>query len=221
MFIGHFGAGLAGKKPAPQVSLGTLFLASQWLDLLWPLLLLFGIEHVVINPGDTIMTPLNFSDYPYSHSLIFVLAWSIIIGGIYFFIKRNVKNSLIVGLLVLSHWVLDLFVHRPDLPLLTSGPNVGFGLWNSPVIAIILESVIFILGVWFYISATSAKDKIGTYAFWALIVFLVIIYFGNIMGPPPPDVKSIAYLGLTQWLLVLWAYWVDRHRVAAGYRLKG
>lgn len=212
MFIGHFGAGLAGKKPAPKVSLGTLFLAAQWLDLIWPLFLILGIEHVVINPGDTKMTPLNFTDFPYSHSLILVLCWTIILAGVYFFIKRNVRNSLIIGLLVLSHWVLDLFVHKPDLPILLSGPNAGFGLWNSPIIAILLESVIFILGIWLYMTTTTANDKIGKYALWGLIVFLVIIFIGNIAGPPPPDVNSIGYIGLLQWIFVIWAYWVDRHR---------
>jgi hypothetical protein len=212
MFIGHFGAGFAGKKPAPRISLGTLFLAAQWLDLIWPLFLLLGIEHVVIIPGDTKLTPLSFTDYPYSHSLMFVLFWGIILGGIYFFIKKNVMNSIIVGVLVLSHWVLDLLVHKPDLPILKSGPDVGFGLWNYPVIAIVLEAIIFIIGVWLYISTTTAKDKIGSIALWALIIFLVIIYIMNILGPPPPDLKSIGFIGLLQWLFVVWAYWIDRHR---------
>lgn len=214
MFIGHFGAGLAVKKPAPALSLGTLFLAAQWLDLIWPLFLLLGIEHVVIVPGDT-QQPLRFTDYPYSHSLMFVVFWGIIIGGIYFFFKKNSRNAIIVGLLVLSHWVLDLIVHNPDLPVMKSGPEVGFGLWNYPLAALLIEAVIFIVGVWLYLSATKAKDKIGTFAFWGLIIFLVIIHIGNFFGPPPPDTKSIGFIGLLQWLFVIWAYWVDRHRAIA------
>jgi hypothetical protein len=212
MFLGHYGVGLAGKKPAKTISLGTLFLAAQWLDLIWPIFVIPNIEHVVINPGITKMTPLDFTDYPYSHSLLFVLGWSVVIGLIYFLIKRNKRNALIVGLLVLSHWVIDLFVHRPDLPLIPGGPYLGFGLWNLPVIAIILEAAIFIAGVAIYVSATLPKDKIGSYGFWSLMIILVLIYIMNFVGPPPPDVKAIGYAGLGLWLFVIWAYWADKHR---------
>ena len=94
MFIGHYGIGLAAKKPAKTLSLGTLFLAAQWLDLIWPVLLILNIEHVELNPGDTKMTPLNFIDYPYSHSLIYVLGWSLLVGAVYFLIKKNKRNAL-------------------------------------------------------------------------------------------------------------------------------
>jgi len=212
MFIGHFGVGFAAKKPASKVSLGTLFMAAGWLDLIWPILLILNIENVQINPGDTKMTPLNFVEYPYSHSLVYVLGWSILLGIIYYLLRKNKKNALIIGLLVLSHWVLDLFVHRPDLPILVSGPFVGLGLWNLPVIAVILEAGIYILGIAIYISKTKATDKIGVYGLWSLIVFLALIHTANLTGPPPPDEKMIGYAGLSMWLLVLWAYWADRHR---------
>lgn len=212
MFIGHYSIGLAAKKPAKTLSLGTIFLAAQWLDLIWPLFIILGIEHVTLNPGDTKMTPLSFIDYPYSHSLLFVLGWSIIFGVIYFSIKKNKRNALIVGLLVLSHWVLDLFVHRPDLPILISGPYVGLGLWNLPIVEIILEFGIFILGVWLYFSTTTPKDKIGIYAPWSLVIFLGLIHVVNLTGPPPPDVKAIGFAGLGMWLFVIWAYWADKHR---------
>ena len=131
MFIGHFGVGLGAKKAAPGISLGTLFLASQFLDLLWPTLLLFGWEHVKIQPGITDLVPLNFTDYPYSHSLLFAILWGIVIGGIYLLVKKNFRGAIILALCVLSHWVLDLPVHRPDLPLFPgSAMFVGFGLWN-------------------------------------------------------------------------------------------
>lgn len=212
MFIGHYGVGLAAKKPAKTISLGTLFLAAQWLDLIWPILVLLNIEHVVIEPGNTQLTPLDFTYYPFSHSLLFVLGWSIVLGVVYYFIKKNKRNALIVGLLVLSHWVLDLLVHRPDLPLIPGGPYVGLGLWNIPLVAVILEFLIYIGGIVLYINTTSAKDKIGTYGFWSLTVLLAVIYVINIAGPPPPDVDAIGWAGLLLWLFVLWAYWIDRHR---------
>jgi hypothetical protein len=214
MFIGHYGVGLAAKKPAKSISLGTLFLAAQWLDLIWPILVLLNIEHVVIESGNTQLTPLDFTYYPFSHSLVFVLGWSIVLGVVYYFIKKNKRNALIVGLLVLSHWVLDLLVHKPDLPLIPGGPFVGLGLWNIPLIAVILEFLIYIGGIVLYVNTTTAKDKIGTYGFWSLTVLLAVIYVINIAGPPPPDVDAIGWAGLLLWLFVLWAYWIDRHRKA-------
>ena len=214
MFLGHYGVGLAAKKPAKSISLGTLFLAAQWLDLLWPILVLMNIEQVAIQPGDTKLTPLEFTHYPYSHSLLFVLIWGIVLGGVYYLIKKNKRNALIIGLLVLSHWILDLIVHKPDLPLVPGGPYLGFGLWNIPVIAVILESIIYLGGIYLYVKTTTPKDKIGVYGFWSLIVLLALIYVINLAGPPPPDADSIGWAGLLLWLFVLWAYWADKHRIA-------
>ncbi len=213
MFIGHYGVGLAAKKPAQKISLGTLFMAAQWLDLIWPIFLVLNIEHVTIHQGDTKMTPLNFDFYPYSHSLFFVVIWSVLFGCIYYIIKRNWKNSIILGLLVLSHWLLDLIVHRPDLGLYPGGPVEGFGLWDTPVIAITIEAFIYITGVYLYFSATKPKDKIGTFASWGLAVFLALGYIANLLGPVPNDAKMLGYESLSLWLLVLWAYWADRHRI--------
>ena len=118
MFIGHFGAGLAAKKLDSSPSLGTLFFASQFIDLLWPFFLLMGLESVKIDPGNTAFTPLDFISYPFTHSLAGVLVWSILFGVVYYWRKKQLKTSLILGGLVLSHWVLDFFTHRPDLLLI-------------------------------------------------------------------------------------------------------
>ena len=213
MFIGHFGVGLGAKKAAPGISLGTLFLASQFLDLLWPTLLLFGWEHVKIQPGITDLVPLNFTDYPYSHSLLFAILWGIVIGGIYLLVKKNFRGAIILALCVLSHWVLDLPVHRPDLPLFPgSAKFVGFGLWNHAAVAILLEGAVFLTGLGLYLNATVARNNAGRYGFWGLILFLAAIHLLNLFGPPPASVKAIAWAGELQWLFVLWAYWVDRNR---------
>jgi membrane-bound metal-dependent hydrolase YbcI (DUF457 family) len=127
MFIGHFGTAFAAKKIVPQPSLGTLILAAQFIDLLWPVLLLLGFEKVAIDPGNTTVTPLDFYHYPISHSLLGVLGWGVLLGVVYYLIKKNWKSSLVLGTLVLSHWLLDLLTHRPDLPLIP-GLDMKVGL---------------------------------------------------------------------------------------------
>lgn len=213
MFLGHFAMSLAAKKPAPQVSLGTLFIAAQLIDLLWPLFLLLGIEHASIDIGNTTVTPLNFYDYPFTHSLAGVLLWSCAFGLIHYAARRDTRNALILGGVVLSHWILDLMTHRPDLPLwFSGGPYVGLGLWNSLPGTVIVEAGLFILGVYLYITSTTPKDRIGSIGFWSLAAFLAVTYFANLAGPPPPDVATIAVAGNATWILVAWAYWIDRHR---------
>jgi membrane-bound metal-dependent hydrolase YbcI (DUF457 family) len=213
MFIGHFGTGFAVKKIAPAISLGTLFLAAQFIDLIWPILLLLGIEQVLIEPGNTMVTPLNFTYYPFTHSLLAVVVWGIIIGVIYYLFKKNFWNSVWLGLLVPSHWVLDLLTHRPDLPLMPGSEiKVGLGLWDSLMGTVVIEVFIFISGVYLYLKATRAKNRTGSIALWTLVLFLVLVYISNLVGPPPPSSKMIAWVGLTQWLLVFWAYWIDRNR---------
>lgn len=217
MFIGHFGVGLGTKRAVPKVSLGTLFLAAQFLDLLWPTFLLLGWEQVEIQPGNTQMAPLNFTHYPISHSLLMACLWGILVGGIFFLIKRKKIGALVLGLCVVSHWVLDLLVHRPDLPLYPGGSIMaGFGLWNYPVVEIIIEGLIFFIGLWLYLQATESKNKVGTYGFWALIIFLLLVHVSNIFGSPPPNTTAIAWAGQSQWILVIWAYWVDHNRSVAG-----
>lgn len=215
MFIGHFAAGFGAKKIAPTASLGTLFLAAQFIDLLWPTLLLAGIERVEIDPGNTAFTPLNFVFYPITHSLVAVVFWASLFALAYMLIRRNVRAAVTIGLLVLSHWLLDLVTHRPDLPLVPGGRVfVGLGLWNSITWTLIIEYVLFGFGVCLYLRATTAKNRTGTWALWSLVVFLAVVHLANAFGPPPPSVGMIAWAGHATWLLVAWGYWIDRNRVA-------
>ncbi len=213
MFIGHFAVGMGAKAAAPRVSLGTLFLASQFVDLLWPTLLLFGLERVKIVPGITTVTPLDFEHYPITHSLLMAMVWGLLFGLVYWIFQKNKIGAIVLGLCVASHWLLDLLVHRPDLPLIPGGATrLGIGLWNSLPATLIVEGLLFVLGIWLYLRSTTAKNRVGRFAFWGLAAFLSIIYIANLFGPPPPDVPSIAWAGHLQWLFVLWAYWVDRNR---------
>lgn len=213
MFIGHFGIGLGAKEAAPRVSLGMLFLAAQFLDLLWPTFLLLGWERVEIDPGNTAMTPLNFSYYPLSHSLLMATIWGILIGLGYYLVRHRRYEAIILALVVISHWILDLLVHRPDLPLyFGNSMKVGLSFWNNVPLASMLEGLIFAAGLLFYLNATKAKDRIGRIGFWFMIVLLLAIHLNNLWGPPPTSTRAIAWAAELQWLFVLWAFWIDRHR---------
>jgi hypothetical protein len=212
MFIGHFAAAFAGKRIAPEVSLGTLILAAQWLDLLWPTLLLLGVERVDIDPSLPGLTPLAFVHYPYSHSLLSVLAMAALFGGAHWLLRRNLRAAVLLGALVLSHWLLDVVVHRPDLPLLPAGPMLGLALWEHPLWAIAFELALFAAGVALYLRATPDAARGARIGFWVLVIFLLGVHAGNVFGPPPPSVEAIAWVGQAQWLLVLAGYAIDWRR---------
>ncbi len=213
MFIGHYAMGMAAKKMDPKLSLGTTFLASQLLDLLWPLFLLWGFEKVEIEPGNTLFTPLNFVSYPFSHSLVAALVWALVLGAIYYSVKKNQKGAVLLALLVISHWVLDYVTHRPDLPLsFSQETKVGLGLWNNKIMTILIEVFLLAAGCYLYITATQTKNRIGNLALWGFILFIVIIYFFNVFGPPPPSTEAIPYAGFAQWLFIIWGYWIDHNR---------
>lgn len=212
MFIGHEAVALAAKRFVPRTSLGTLVMAVGWLDLVWPVFLLLGIEHVRIDPGNTAFTPLDFWDYPYTHSLLFAVIWAVVFGAVYFLIRRDSRASCITALAVLSHWALDALVHRPDL-LLVPGGNIrfGLGLWNSIPATLTIEIAMFGAGIIIYLRSTTAKAAIGNISFWSFVIVLMAIYFSSI-NSPPPDERVLAYLALLGWLPVAWGYWIDRTR---------
>ncbi|MGI9259679.1 MAG: hypothetical protein ACR2QQ_12660 [Gammaproteobacteria bacterium] len=216
MFIGHFALAFGAKKFAPNASLGILFLACQFADLLWPNLVLLGVEQLEIDPGNTLMTPLNFLHYPFSHSLVSLLLWAALLAGSYALLaKTGARVATVVGLLVVSHWVLDVITHRPDMPIaLGESARIGFGLWNAPLIAVALELALMAAGVWLYLAQTTAKDRIGTIGLWSLVIFLLIVYTANLLGPPPPSATAVAWSAQAMWLIVAWGYWVDSHRIS-------
>jgi len=214
MFIGHFAIGFGAKRLAPQVSLGILFLACQLADLVWPNLVLLGIETLSIKPGATVMTPLDFSSYPYSHSLIALLIWASAFAALYMVLSRSgSKAAVVIAALVFSHWVLDVLSHRPDMPItLGDTPKIGVGLWNYPIVAIPIELLLFGIGVWFYSRCTKPLNRKGSIGLWVLVLFLLIVYLANVFGPPPPSTTAVAWSAQAMWLIVAWGFWVDRNR---------
>jgi len=208
MFIGHYALAFWAKKIDKIPSLAIMFVAVQFLDLIWPIFVLLGVETFEIDPGNTEITPLNFTFYPYSHSLLMTLVWAILFALVYFGFTKNKKGSILLGVLVCSHWILDFLTHRPDLPLTPfTQLRVGLGLWNLPLIEMALETGLFLIGAFLYLKTGLVRRKI---AFWLFIVLFLLIHFMNIFGPPPPSINAVAWSANLMWLFVLWAWWIQK-----------
>ena len=216
MFLGHFGLAFAGKRAAPALSLGLLFLAVGWADLLFFPLALAGVEHFRIAPGATAVTPMDFYDYPISHGLVGLAVAGLVLGSGYFLFRRQKAAAIVFGLWVVSHWFLDAFVHRPDMPILTGQPYFGLGIWNSVPLTVAVEAIALGAGLAIYLRTTRAVDRTGAWALWSLVVFLVLLWVASVAGPPPPSERIVAWSGVGMWLLVPWGYWIDRHRAIVG-----
>ena len=215
MFIGHFALGFAAKRLAPRVSLAVLFGAVQLADMIWPVFVATGLEVVRIDPGNTAMTPLDFVSYPYSHSLLFLAIWGVLLGWIYQLAGRHRGVFPLLALLVMSHWVLDFATHRPDMPLYPGGPKLGLSLWNSIPATVAIETALFAAGVWIYTRATRPKDAIGRWGLVGIVLLLSVSYVGAAFGDPPPSVTALWIVSLAGAALgTLLSWWVDRHRAA-------
>jgi hypothetical protein len=212
LFLGHYGLALASKRAAPRTSLGLLTLAGNLADCIWPILLLLGVERVRLVPGLMAASEFDFESYPWSHSLLTGVLAGVALGLAVYAWKRDLRGALVVAALVPSHWLLDLPFHRPDLPLWPGGPMVGLGLWNSVPVTLLLEGALFLGGLWAYARQTRPLDRIGSWALWAMVAFLGLIYVGSMFSPAPTDAGVIAWSSLTLWLFVPWTAWVDRHR---------
>ena len=214
MFLGHYGVAFAAKRVAPRTSLGWLVFAGEFLDELWPLLLLLGVEQVRIVPGLMAMRALQFVHYPWSHSLLMAIVWGILVAALYFALRKYGRGSLLLGALVISHWFLDLPVHQKDLPLWPgdASPKYGWGLWNVPAASYIIEFTIFLAGVSAYTRTTRPLNRIGRWGWWIYVAVLASLFVVS-NGPPPPSVNALAWTTLGIWLFVPWAWWVDKHRV--------
>jgi membrane-bound metal-dependent hydrolase YbcI (DUF457 family) len=214
MILGHYAVAFAAKRGAPRTSLGTLVFAAQWLDELWPILVLLGVERVRPAPGLMPASQLEFVSYPVSHSLLTGIAWGVLIGVVYYVPRRYRRGAWIVGLAVVSHWLLDAPMHQADLPLWPgSSTFVGGGLWRSVPATIAVEIGVFAVGLGIYLRTTRARDVTGVLALWGMVVVLLAIFFAGIFGPPPSSGTAVAVGALGLWLFVPWAAWIDRHRM--------
>ena len=209
MFVGHYSASFAGKASERRIPLWVLFVAVQWIDVLWSIFVFLGIEKVRIVPGITASNALDLYYMPYTHSLAGALGWSVF--G-YFVCQlfprlRGVRSGMIVAGAVFSHWILDLIVHRPDLALYDSVGKMGFGLWNYRGAAFALEvAVLFGGAALLYPKAAHRGRLVG------FVIFLAALQvFGTFFFPPPPSPQAAATTAFSSYiLLALFAWWVDR-----------
>jgi hypothetical protein len=215
MFIGHFAVGFAAKRAAPRASLGTYVAAALFLDVVWPVFLLAGIERVRIDPGNTAFSPFDFVEYPWSHSLAMAAVWSLLFASGHYLFRRDRTTAKMLGAVVFSHWILDWVTHRRDLQL---APGVayrtGLSLWSSIPATLAVEVTIFLVAALWYERATEALDDAGRWAWYALIGVLLALY-GASLGPPPHpgQEKLVALVTIAAWIFIPWAVIVDRHRV--------
>jgi hypothetical protein len=214
MFLGHYAVGLAAKRATPALSLGLLFGAAQLADLLWPNLVLAGVEKLEIVPGATAVNPLRFVSYPWSHSLVALVLWGILLGGLVFLLHRGRRlEAGVLVAVVVSHWLLDVASHLPDMPVTIGGETrLGLGLWRSLPWTLAVECLLLAAGSAIYLRSTRARDRIGSIGMVVLLVLLLAIYAGSLFGPPPPSAEAVAWSAQALWLFVLFGWWVDRHR---------
>jgi hypothetical protein len=198
MFLGHYGVAFALKRAEPKLSLGTLFLAVQLADLLWGIFLLLGWEHARIVPGYTPVSPLEFLDYPISHSLVAAIVWGVVAAALYYSwptrdTTRHWQAAAIVGVAVFSHYPLDVLVHVPDLPITgNAAPRLGLGLWNNPTATMIAELLVFGIGLALYVTLRSHRHPVRYLRLGILVVVLVGTYLASVYGPLPPSMTVVA-----------------------------
>ena len=181
MFVGHYGVSFAAKKLDRTIPLWLLFIAVQWLDVMWAPLVLLGVERVRIVPGITASNPLDLYYMPYTHSLV----------G-----RRNPVAAMVIAGAVFSHWILDFVVHRPDLPLYDNTAKVGLGLWNVAALAFAVEAALLFAGMYVYF-------RMGVGRKVAMIVFGFAMLGGHAVtffGAPPTSDRAAAIAALTAYV---------------------
>lgn len=216
MFVGHYAVSLALKSFEKRVSLGVLFLAVQFVDILFFPFVLAGIERINVIENFTQSTHFELEYMPYTHSLLGSVLW---VAGAYalfrWIVVKNSSVAIVVALAVFSHWALDLIVHTPDLPLWSNESlKVGFGLWNNAIVTFALEAVLLVAALGLYLRTTTAKNVVGRYGMSVFVGFLILFNVPNIFGPLLDDSElGLAITALTAYFLfAAAAFWLDTKR---------
>lgn len=216
MFVGHYAAGLALKKYDKRISLGTLFIAVQFVDIVFFPLVLLGIERLNIIPDFTQSTHFELEYMPYTHSLLAAFFWA---GAAYclfrWLVIKKHSAALVVALAVFSHWLLDLIVHTPDLPLWhDASPKFGWGVWNNALATYVIEALLLLFGLWLYLRATVALSPIGKVGMGVFVFVMLLLNGVNVYGPPISDSKTVLAVSAlaSYFLFAAIAYWLDKQR---------
>jgi hypothetical protein len=218
MFVGHYGPSFAAKAMKTTIPLWVLFIAVQWIDVLWSIFVLLGIEKVRIVSGITATNPLDLYYMPYTHSLLGALGWSLFAIVVYKVFCRSATWTVaaLVGAAVFSHWPLDLIVHRPDLPLYDNKMKVGLGLWNLPTMAFGLEVMILSVGLYFYLRTTAPLSNTGRYGMVVFAIAMLFVQGYVFFGPPPVSDKAAAITALGAYaLFAAITAWLEKKRIPA------
>ena len=209
MFVGHLAVALVAKRAAPAVNLGWLMAGVTALDLIWPVFVLAGIEHVRIVRGATAFTPLVFDSYPWSHSLVMAVLWGLALVAVARWRHVRVSTWLLVALVV-SHWVLDFASHAPDMPLWPGpSPRLGLGLWYSIPLTLVVEGCLWIAAIVVFLKGRPGR-RAGRAAFWSLVVICTLMWATGPWSPPPPSARALGWFALIGWIIVPWAALADR-----------
>ena len=216
MFIGHYGPSFVAKTSERRLPLWLLFIAVQWMDLWWSVLVLLGIEKVRIVPGFTAASPLDLYYMPYTHGLFGALAASAVLGGLVAWRcrERPLRVFGAIAAAVFSHWLLDLVVHVPDLPLWGNAAKVGFGLWRWPALSVPLELATLAAGAWIYARSLPATRG-GRVWLWGFVMLLSIVELCNVVGPPPAGARPMAVMALVAYSVLAALAWLVERKVTA------
>jgi hypothetical protein len=208
MIVGHYAVSLALKSVNKKVSLGMLFIAVQFVDILFLPFAMMGIEHFNIVENYTDSTHFELYFMPYTHGLFASLCWAVGVYIAFRFIPfKGITNknniAILMGVAVLSHWFLDLIVHTQDLPLLSdNSTKVGFGLWNNAKATYLLETVLLLGGLGLYLKSTKGTTFVGKYGMIIFVVLMILINVGIIFGPPfGTDIIIVSISGLLMYFI--------------------
>ena len=214
MFVGHFAVAFAAKPVAPRVSLATLIVAAGLADLVWIALFVTGLEQVEIVPGLMAAHPLDHVSVPFSHSLLMDTVWALLFAGLYFLARRDSRGAWVIVAAVLSHWVLDVVTHRPDMQLAPWVPTrFGLGLWHSRVGTFMVEGLLWLAAIVVYLRGTRPNGPAGRYGFSAMIIILTALWLISLRGGAPQSLPALAVVDTVFFAVVLsWAAWMNRAR---------
>jgi len=211
MFVGHLALAFAAKRRAPDIPLVWLMAAVTTADLVWPIFVLTGIEHVRISPGATAFTPLVFESYPWSHSLLLLMGWALALAGLARLGGLPVRAGRLLALLVLSHWLLDFISHAPDMPLWPGrSPRLGLALWDSIPGTLIIEGAMWLTGLVLYLHGRRSEGWAGPVALWSFVAVCTVMWAGGPWSPPPPSERALGWFALIGWIVLPWVALADR-----------